>query len=335
MKAGNEPMTMSLSTDPARYVGEATAATSSPQGTVLPRSGVFWGVRVPQYHSAIVLGEDASRTSETKIRSWLEPHEHLIEQTSLARLQGGRLKIANFLIDLYTTYAGTYEDPNSTQFATGSYPQATTAYFVRDDDAAHAIVPRWDDLTESPWWRLHDALVPLRSATSAVLEAISSELQADKGHPDQSRHAGLAAVVWLTKLLGLSRPTILRMGGVPESTFYSWQKNPQSTIRTPTVRRLLHLQANVGLLAEALGLDGLRTWLLSGDRIEGLQGDDATFERTLAEAEEALTGMTQIVPRKRVRPKRSAFDAERSTNNPPLEFPARLGASKLPEEPAE
>jgi hypothetical protein len=330
-------MTMSPHAEPARYVGEATVATSSPQGTVLPRSGVFWGVHAPQYHSAIVLGEDTSPwKDETQIRGWLEPHEHLAEQTSLARFQGGHLKIANFLIDLNLNaiYAGIYGDPTSTQFAMGSYPQATTPYFVRDDDVARAIVPRWDDLTESPWRRLHDALAPLRSAASAVLEAISIELEEDKANSDQSRHAGLAAVAWLTKMLSLSRPTILRMGGVPESTFYAWQKNPQSTVRTPSVRRLLRLQAHVGLLAEALGMDGLSTWLLSGDHLEGLQGDDATFEHTLTEAEEALTAKTRTAPRPRVRLEDYKFDTAKSTDNP-REFPSWPGASKLPGERTE
>jgi hypothetical protein len=333
---GDNPMTMSPHAEAARYVGEATVATSSPQGTALPRAGVFWGVHAPQYHSVIVLGEDTSPwANETQIRGWLEPHEHLTEQTSLARFQRGRLKIANFLIDLNAIYAGIYGDPTATQFATGSYPQATTPYFVRDDDVARAIVPRWDDLTESPWRRLRDALAPLRSAASLVLEAISIELEENEANSDQSRHAGLAAVAWLTKLLGLTRPTILRMGGVPESTFYAWQKNPQSTVRTPSVRRLLRLQAHVGLLAEALGLNGLRTWLLSGDHVEGLQGDDATFEHTLTEAEEALTETTRITPRPRVRLKDYEFDTEKSTDNPPLEFPGWPGASKLPEEPTE
>jgi hypothetical protein len=329
-------MTMSPLAEPARYVGEATAATSSPQGTVLPRTGVFWGVHPPRYHSAIVLGEDEGPwTHETQIRGWLEPHEHLTEQTSLARVPRGRLKIADFLIDLNAIYAGIYGDLASTQFATGSYPQAATPYFVLDDDVARVIVPRWDDLTESPWQRLRNTLAPLRSAASAVLEAISIELEEDEANSDQSRHAGLAAVAWLTKVLRLSRPTILRMGGVPESTFYAWRKNPQSTIRTPSIRRLLRLQAQVGLLAEALGVDGLRTWLLSGDHLEGFQGDDATFEHTLTEAQEALTGMTRIAPRPRVRLEDYEFDTEKSTDNPPLEFPGWPGASKVPEEPTE
>src|SRR5262245_40227648 len=191
---GDSQMIMSPHMKPTRFIGETTVATSSPQGTVLPRSGVFWGVHAPQYHAAIVLGEDTNPgTAATQIRGWLEPHEHLTEQTSLARFQRGRLKIANFLIDLNAIYAGTYGDPTSTQFATGSYPQATTPYFVRDDDVAHAFVPRWDDLTESPWRRLHDALAPLRSAASAVLEAISIELEENEADSDQSRHAGLAA----------------------------------------------------------------------------------------------------------------------------------------------
>jgi hypothetical protein len=329
-------MTMSPRSGPAHYVGEATVATSSPQGTVLPRSGVFWGVHAPQYHSAVVIGEfPSSWAEETQIRGWLEPRGHLAEQTSSAHFQTGRLRVANFEIDLDTISAGIYGGPTSSQFATGSYSQATALHFIRDVDVACAFVPKWDDSTESPWQRLRDALAPLRAASTAVLEAIRTELEPDKANSDQPRHAGLAAVAWLTKVLGLSRPTILRMGGVPESTFYAWQKNPQSLVRTPSISRLLRLQAQAGLLAEALGLGGLKAWLLSRDRLERLQGDDATFMQTLAEAEEAMTAATRITPRPRMRLEDYEFDTEQPADNPAHEFSSWPEASKLPEEPAE
>jgi len=67
----------------------------------------------------------------------------------------------------------------------------------------------------------------------------------------RTNHAGLAAVARLVDVLGLSRPTILRMGGVPTSTFfYAWQKSPHAVLRTPTVTRLLRLQAQVAILDE-------------------------------------------------------------------------------------
>ena len=133
----------------------------------------------------------------------------------------------------------------------------------------------------------------------------------------------------------MSRPTILRMGGVPESTFYAWRKNPEAIVRTPTISRLLRLQAQIGLLAEALGQDGLKAWLLSSDRLRRLQGDDTTFAQTLAEADEALTAATRIAPRPRMRLGDYESATERPVDNPVRDFPTWLGASRLPEEPAE
>lgn len=318
------------------HMGETTSATSSPRGTVLPRWGVFWGVRAPEYHTAVVLGELASSSAnKTQIRYWLEPHVHVTEQTSLPYSRTGLLRLANFDISLDEISARAYGDLASSQFITGSYSQTTADRVIRNVDVAHAFIPRWDDLTESPWRRFRDAVAPLRDAAVAILEAIAAELQQDVVDSNQSRHAGLAAVAGLTKILGLSRPTILRMGGVPESTFYAWQKNPQSIVRTPSVSRLLRLQAQVGLLAEALGLDGLNAWLHSRDRLEKLQGDDAIFAQTLAEAEEALTEATRVVPRPRMRLGDYEFHTEASIDNQAVEFPQWPGASKLPDELAE
>jgi hypothetical protein len=122
------------------------------------------------------------------------------------------------------------------------------------------------------------------------------------------------------------------MGGVPESTFYAWRKNPRSIVRTPSVTRLLRLQAQVGLLDEVLGREGLRAWLLSSDRLSKLQGDDATFAQVLTEAEEALTGALRIASRPRMRVEDYEFAAEQPADNPVPEFSSWPGASKLPEE---
>jgi hypothetical protein len=131
--------------------------------------------------------------------------------------------------------------------------------------------------------------------------------------------------------LGLTRPTILRMAGVPESTFYSWQKNPSADIRTPSVSRLLRLQAQVGLLAEALGVDRTRSWILSGDRFERLQGDEAAFAGAMSEAAEALAPALQLSPRRRMRAKDyEASEPERGDRaDHPL--PRWPGASKSAE----
>lgn len=177
-------------------------------------------------------------------------------------------------------------------------------------------------------------MAPLLASSEAILETINSEMEKEK-KSSQSLHAGLSAVEWLTDLLGLTRPTILRMGGVPESTFYAWQKNPQSIVRTPTVTRLLRLQAQIGVLVHALGRDGLNSWLHSRDRINRLQGDDATFGQTLAEAEEALAPLTRIAPRRRMRPEDYNFGTQQLGDDAAGKLPGRLRASKLSDKLAE
>lgn len=284
-------------TGPARNVPEAIVATSSPQGTVLPRSGVFWGVRPPQYHSAVIVGELVNSWPEaTQVRGWFEPHRHLPEQTGLTSAQTERLRLMNFEIDLGTISSWPFSNRTSSRLVTSSHVWTDAPEFIRDIDVACVFVPKWNDLTDSPWRGLRDALAPLLTAP-VILEAVRKELEPNKVDSEQPRHTGLAIVDWFTRVLGLSRPTILRMGGVPESTFYDWRNHPQRTVRTSSVSRILRLQAQIGLLDKALGRDGMKAWMMSEDHLRGLQGDDATFMRTLAEAEETVKQATQIRPR--------------------------------------
>jgi hypothetical protein len=313
---------------------ETTIATSNRRGTVLPRSGVFWGVHPPRYHSAIVIGELTSSRVETPVRYWFEPHEHPYEQTSLTCSQTDRVRLMNFVIDI-NKISSSLSDITSRQFLTGSFAQATTVDVVRDFDIACAFVPEWNDLTESPWRSLRSALAPLLTAPVAILEAIRTELEKNRAIPGQPQHPGLVAVDWLTRTLDLSRPTILRMGGVPESTFYAWQKNPHAVVRTPSVSRIWRLQAQVALLEKVLGRDGLKAWLMSRDHLQRLQGRNATFMEALAEAEETVTKATPITPRRRMRVEDYNLDAERAAEVPSAELPNWPGASKIPEEPPE
>jgi hypothetical protein len=315
---------------------KATAVTSSPQGTVLPRAGVFWGVHPPQYTSTVVIGELAhSWIGETPVRGWFESHRHLQEQTSLTSSQTVRLRVMNFEVDLGVISRWPYSDPTSSLFATSSQAHARAPQFIRDVDAACVFGPRWNDLTESPWRGLHDALAPLRAAPVEILEAIRNQSERNRANSEQPRHTGLATVEWLTNVLGLTRPTILRMGGVPESTFYAWRNNPQAGVRMSSVSRILRLQAQVGLLDKALGRDGMKAWLMSEDHLEGLQEDDATFMQVLAGAEDAVKTATQIAPRRRMRIEDYKFDAGATTDLPTGEFISWPGASKLPDESTE
>jgi hypothetical protein len=202
---------------------------------------------------------------------------------------------------------------------------------VRSTDVAYAYLSGTEELTDSPWQALRRTLQPLRAASGALLEDVHDVLQPEREVAARTRHAGLAAVARLVDVLGLNRPAILRMGGVPSSTFYAWQKSPHSVIRTPTVTRLLQLQAQVALLDEALGRDRMRAWVLAGDHFDKLQGDEAEFAVVLGEARTALTEATHISPRPRMR--RADYTAARGdTAYEPVEASGFLGAAKVPEE---
>jgi len=256
---------------------KATAAISDAQGTTLPRYGFFLGVRAPRYRTPVINGElpGTFSSSETWVRSWLDPCECQTTQTSLASTSAGQL-------------------------LTESWPQADLSV-IRSTDVAYVFVSGWDDPTDSPWRELRRTLAPLRATSDALLEDINDTLEHEREISARTEHAGLAAVARLVDVLGLNRPTILRMGGVPASTFYAWQKNPHSVIRTPTVTRLLRLQAQVAILDEALGRERMRAWILSAERFDKLQGDEAAFGQVLAEAKAALADATRIMPRPRMR----------------------------------
>jgi hypothetical protein len=325
-------MTMALGSVPSRRVGQAAIATSNPQGTVLPRSGVFWGVRPPHYHSAILVDNSTHlQAHETQVRFWLEPHGHLIEQTNTRSSPVGSLRLMSFEVDLNGTLTG-HTDLTSNRFTTSPYSQMTAFDIIRKIDVACAFAPKWSDLTDSSWQNFRDAITPLLKAPGAILEAIGSALERRNINSGQSQHVGLTAVASLTEALGFSRPTILRMGGIAGSTFYSWQKNPQADVRTPSVSRILRLQAQVSLLDRALGRDGLRTWILAGDHLEGLQGDESKFAQTLDEAEQAVLAAMRIAPRPRMRLEDYNLETEQSGEAPEPGSSGWPGASKLPEE---
>ena len=80
---------------------------------------------------------------------------------------------------------------------------------------------------------------------------------------------GLTAVARLVDLLGLVSERILRMGGVPSSTFYERQKNSNS-VSAATVTRLLD-SGQVAIIDEVLGRERVRGWVLSAERREKLR----------------------------------------------------------------
>ena len=249
-------------------------ATSSSSGTTLPRRGYFLGVHPPQYQAIIVASELASTQPEAKTWSAVTASNDEAEQTAPLPLPRFGL-----LLEALTQ--------------TGHLP-------FRTDNFAHAVVPHWDS-TDSTWQIYRRAVMPLRSTSDALDEDIRDTLECERLPDVRAEHAGLAAVSRLVDILGLSRPTILRMGGVPQSTFYAWQSNPYAAIRTPTISRLLRLQAQIAILDEALGRERTRSWALSAAHFAQLQGSEAAFTQALAEAAETLAVATRIRPRPRPR----------------------------------
>lgn len=253
---------------------KTATAISSPSGTTLPRRGFFFGVHPPQYQAIVVATELDSARPDDETRSTVFASDDEARQTTLSSLPRCRLLLE-------------------------SLPQ-TGHPIIRIDDFAHAVLPGWNS-TDSPWQSFRRTLMPLRSASEALDEDVRDTLKPERLPDARTKHAGLAAVARLVDILGLTRPTILRMGGVPSSTFYAWRNNPHAVIRTPTISRLLRLQAQIAILDEALGRERTRAWVLSAERFEKLQGNEAEFTQALAEAADALAEATRIRPRPRLR----------------------------------
>ena len=212
------------------------AAVSNAGGTTLPRAGFFFGVHPPQYQAVVVAAELASAQPGGENRSYIPASGDEVQQTTALSQPRCRLLLESLL--------------------------QTGPAVVRADDLAHAVLPGWSS-TDSPWQSFRRALMPLRLASEALDEDVRDTLKSERLPDARATHAGLTAVSRLVDILGLTRPTILRMGGVPSSTFYAWQNSPNAVIRTPTISRLLRLQAQIAILDEALGRDRMRAWVLS------------------------------------------------------------------------
>jgi hypothetical protein len=256
------------------YLVKTTTAISSPSGTTLPRRGFFFGVHPPHYQAVVVATELDNAQPADETRSPAPVSDNNAQQTTPSSLPRCRLLLE-------------------------SVPQ-TGHLVIRVDDFAHAVIPDWNS-TDSAWQSYRRTLIPLRSASEALDEDVRDTLKSERLPDARSKHTGLAAVSRLVDILGLTRPTILRMGGVPSSTFYAWRTNPHAVIRTPTISRLLRLQAQIAILDEALGRERTRAWVLSAARFKKLQGNEAEFTQALTEAADALAEATRIRPQPRLR----------------------------------
>ena len=200
---------------------------------------------------------------------------------------------------------------------------------IRNFGAAYAFAYDSAPLTQSLFQKMHEILAPLRIASP-----ISAPPEHTTGQTTFSadRHAGLTAITWLTRMLRLSRPTILRMAGVPESTFYSWQKHPSSAVRIQSVNRLLKLQAHLGLLAQVLGEEAMRNWVFTSTHLESLQGDDDTFERILVQAQEETASTIRPRAAKRMKLEDYSNRPDRPIHDSASLLSSWPGAAKLNEE---
>ena len=286
-------------------------AVSDSRGTTLPRRGVFLGVNVPLYRATVINGElsGATQDRETWIYSWHEPRDCKISQTGPV-----------------PQYAS--------QLLPGIELQMDNSA-IRYTDVAFASFASSGNITDSAWRGFRRTLEPIKAAADELLSEIEEALSRQRAISAQAKHAGLTAVSRLVDILGLSRPTILKMTGVPNSTFYSWQNNPQAIIRTPTVSRLLRLQAQVALLDETLGRGahaGLDTILRP---LRQVARERDSFHSVLAEAEAALGEVTQIKPRPRMRHGDYASQPAHRTDDLRPDEPFWPGAAKIQEERTE
>lgn len=315
---------------------ELSAAKSNAFGTVLPRTGVFWGITAPKGCTTVVIGDypddtySAQSIEPTIIRGWHEPHPCFAEQTSLVNALFGRRKLADFEVDPGLSYTDVYFRPTWNSRPYGIYQTNALPVYIRNFGAACAFLSSPVHLTQSLSLRLRELFAQLRIAIP-VSKPTALHLESEVAGALR-RHAGLTAIAWLTEMLGLTRPTILRMAGVPESTFYSWRKSPESVVRTHSVTRLLKLQASIGLLAEVLGEDKMKNWILTPGRLESLQGEDEHFTHTLSQVEDAIARAVQIQPRERMSLEGYLGRREISTDGHKANLPRLPAASMLHEE---
>jgi hypothetical protein len=284
------------------------AARSDALGTVLPRSGFFPTAIPPRYRAAAIEGElpdEAFPSAKgTSIHGWPGLYGFQATQTPSSSTFAARLSMSAWL--------------------------QTGSSVVRSNDVAHAFLSDPYGSTNSFWRETRDILRPLDPAVDAILEDINHTLQRERDISAQRKHAGLSAVTRLVAMLNLSRPTVL-----PESTFYSWQKSPHSIVRTPTVARLLRLQAQVAILDEALGKDRMQAWIRSANHLDRLQGNEADFAQVLAEASAALAEVTRVTPRRRMRRADYAAGSLDAPNQSPSAASGWSGATKIAAEESE
>lgn len=310
---------------------EESSATSTRLGTRLPRPGLFIGRRPPAYRSSIVIGGplEAETTNETPFFSWTEARTLGIQQTVSPTLAATNLRVDHFVVQVNTSFPLTPPSLASEALRSGSFVRGVPLRAIRETDVAFLVVTPRPGATESAWQHFRVALAPLRAAPTAVLEMIGEQLREREHRSDPVQHIGLDAVSWLERILHVARPAILKMGAVSESTFYAWQKSPSSSVRTPTVVRLLRLQAQIGLLMDAIGPEGLRQWLMTGNRFDRLQADDESFNSVWAEADRDFDSRSRITGRRRMHVEDYTGGPEPPEAGPDVDLPPTLSARRF------
>jgi len=131
---------------------------------------------------------------------------------------------------------------------------------------------------DSEWVSTFDHLRP---PTLVPTESpVQPEAQEEEGN------AGYRAVLWLKDFFNSSQSGACAFAGVPEATFYVWQKNPSSSVRSVGARRALKLRASLEVAIARVGLDPIRSRVSAGspsieDRLRDSRGAD--WERAVSE----------------------------------------------------
>ncbi|WP_343905197.1 hypothetical protein [Nocardioides aquiterrae] len=119
---------------------------------------------------------------------------------------------------------------------------------------------------------------------------------------EETGNAGHRAVLWLKEFFGVSQRDACSIAGVPEATFYVWQNNPSSSVRSSGARRALKLRASLEVAISRLGIDDVRRLVSAGapsleDRLR--EAHDIEWDNTVSEiarlgAVAASTALPQI-----------------------------------------
>ena len=109
---------------------------------------------------------------------------------------------------------------------------------------------------------------------------------AQSSDPPEEGNAGYRAVLWLKDFFKSSQRGACSLVGVPEATFYVWQNNPSSSVRSAGARRALKLRASLEVAIARMGPEAVHRLVSAGspsieDRLRSSKGEP--WERAVSE----------------------------------------------------